>query len=130
MVENTHRHAVVRTRHVLAVPELQKEKDYYIDKLGFVEDFPAPGWAFLSLGDFKVMLGECPDDAKARDTGCHSWYAHVIVEDVDSLYADVKARGATILSALADKPWDIREFSVETPDGHRIVFGQIIGSER
>jgi len=130
MVENTHRHAVVRTRHVLAVPELQKEKDYYIDKLGFVEDFPAPGWAFLSLGDFKVMLGECPDDAKARDTGCHSWYAHVIVEDVNSLYADVKARGATILSALADKPWDIREFSVETPDGHRIVFGQVIGSER
>jgi len=130
MVEDTHRHAVVRTRHVLAVPELQKEKDYYIDKLGFVEDFPAPGWAFLSLGDFKVMLGECPDDAKARDTGCHSWYAHVIVEDVNSLYADVKARGATILSALADKPWDIREFSVETPDGHRIVFGQVIGSER
>jgi len=130
MVENTHRHAVVRTRHVLAVPELQKEKDYYIDKLGFVEDFPAPGWAFLSLGDFKVMLGECPDDAKARDTGCHSWYAHVIGEDVNSLYADVKARGATILSALADKPWDIREFSVETPDGHRIVFGQVIGSER
>jgi len=130
MVENTHRHAVVRTRHVLAVPELQKEKDYYIDKLGFVEDFPAPGWAFLSLGDFKVMLGECPDDAKARDTGCHSWYAHVIVEDVNSLYADVKARGATILSALADKPWDIREFSVETPDGQRIVFGQVIGSER
>ena len=130
MVEDTHRHAVVRTRHVLAVPELQKEKDYYIDKLGFVEDFPAPGWAFLSLGDFKVMLGECPDDAKARDTGCHSWYAHVIVEDVNSLYADVKARGAKILSALADKPWDIREFSVETPDGHRIVFGQVIGSER
>jgi uncharacterized glyoxalase superfamily protein PhnB len=111
---------------VLAVPELQKEKDYYINKLGFVEDFPMPGWAFLSLGDFKVMLGECPDDAKARDTGCHSWYAHVIVEDVDSLYADVKKRGAMILSEPADKPWDIREFSVETPDGHRIVFGQAI----
>jgi uncharacterized glyoxalase superfamily protein PhnB len=124
MVEDTP--AVVRTRHVLAVPELQKEKDYYINKLGFVEDFPMPGWAFLSLGDFKVMLGECPDDAKARDTGCHSWYAHVIVEDVDSLYADVKKRGAMILSEPADKPWDIREFSVETPDGHRIVFGQAI----
>jgi uncharacterized glyoxalase superfamily protein PhnB len=117
---------VVRTRHVLAVPELQKEKDYYINKLGFVEDFPMEGWAFLSLGDFKVMLGECPDDAKARDTGCHSWYAHVIVEDVDALYEDVKERGATILSEIGDRPWDIREFSVETPDGHRIVFGGVI----
>jgi hypothetical protein len=34
-------------------------------------------------------------------------------------------RGAKILSTIADKPWGIREFSVETPDGHRIVFGQI-----
>ena len=45
----TDRRAVVRTRHVLAVPDLEKEREYYIDKLGFVEDFPAPGWAFLSF---------------------------------------------------------------------------------
>ena len=117
---------VVRTRHVLAVPDLEKEKNYYIQKLGFVEDFPVPGWAFLSFGDFKVMLGECPDDAPARDTGCHSWYAHVIVDNVDEVYADFIERGAQILSTIADKPWDVREFSVVTPDGHRIVFGQDI----
>src|SRR6185436_7427197 len=103
---------VVRTRHVLAVKELALEAAYYIDKLGFKNDFDAPGWAFLSLDDFKVMLGECPDDLPAAETGCHSWYAHVIVDDVDALYEGMIARGAEILSEIADKPWDIREFSV------------------
>jgi hypothetical protein len=27
---------------------------------------------------------------------------------------------------MADKPWGIREFSVVTPDGHRIGFGELI----
>jgi uncharacterized glyoxalase superfamily protein PhnB len=126
MTEQQKTRTVVRTRHVLAVPDLQKEKDYYIERLGFVEDFPAPGWAFLSFGDFKVMLGECPDDVPARDTGCHSWYAHVIVADVDDVYGEVKGRGAKILSPIENKPWGIREFSTVTPDGHRIVFGQDI----
>lgn len=117
---------VVRTRHVLAVKDLRVEAEYYIEKLGFDRDFTVPGWEFLSFGDFKVMLGECPDDLPARDTGCHSWFAHVIVENVDEIYESFIARGAVILSPVADKPWDIREFSVETPGGHRIVFGQAI----
>ena len=121
---------VVRTRHVLAVKDLSVETAYYIDKLGFKTDFDAPGWSFLSLSDFKVMLGECPDDVDARDTGCHSWFAHVIVDDVDALYQDLIDRGAEILSTIADKPWDVREFSVVTPGGHRIVFGQVIGESR
>lgn len=50
---------VVHTRHVLAAKDLKIETDYYIDKLGFDRDFTAPGWEFLSFGDFKVMLGEC-----------------------------------------------------------------------
>jgi len=117
---------VVRTRHVLAVKDLAVEAAYYIDKLGFERDFRAPGWEFLSFGDFKVMLGECADEMTAGATGNHSWYAHVIVENVDDVYAEFIERGANILSEIEDKPWDIREFSVVTPDGHRIGFGQMI----
>ena len=117
---------VVRTRHVLAVKDLKVEEDYYKDKLGFDLDFTAPGWEFLSFGDFKVMLGECADEMTAEATGNHSWYAHVIVENVDEVYAEFIERGANILSKIANKPWGIREFSVVTPDGHRIGFGQMI----
>lgn len=117
---------VVRTRHVLAVKNLATEADYYKERLGFDLDFTAPGWEFLSFGDFKVMLGECADEMTAEATGNHSWFAHVIVENVDEVYEELIERGAKILSQIANKPWGIREFSVVTPDGHRISFGQEI----
>jgi uncharacterized glyoxalase superfamily protein PhnB len=116
---------VVHTRHVLAVKDLKVEADYYIDKLGFERDFTAPGWEFLSFGQFKVMLGECADEMTAEETGNHSWYAHCLVEDADSIYKEFIDRGAAILSPIQNKPWGIRDFTVSTPDGHRIVFGHM-----
>lgn len=117
---------VVHTRHVLAVKDLAVEAAYYIDKLGFDRDFTAPGWEFLSFGDFKVMLGECADEMTAEETGNHSWFAHALIENVDEVYQEFIGRGAQILSTISNKPWNIREFSIVTPDGHRIVFGQLI----
>ena len=117
---------VVHTRHVLAVKDLKVAADHFVDKLGFDRDFTAPGWEFLSFGIFKVMLGECPAEMTAGETGNHSWFAHALVENVDEVYAEFIERGAQILSPIADEPWGIRDFSVVTPDGHRIVFGQLI----
>ena len=117
---------VIRTRHVLAVKDLAIEAAYYKDNLGFDLDFTAPGWEFLSFGNFKVMLGECADEMTAEATGNHSWYAHVIVENVDEVYEEFIERGAQVLSKIENKPWGIREFSVVTPDGHRIGYGQAI----
>lgn len=118
---------IVHTRHVLAVKALKTETDYYIERLGFVRDFTAPGWEFLSFGDFKVMLGECADEMTAEATGNHSWFAHCLVENVDEVYQELTERGAKVISPIANKPWGIREFVVVTPDGHRIVYGQVIG---
>ena len=120
-----HERKVVHTRHVLAVKDLAVAAEYFRSKLGFDFDFAAPGWEFLSFGDFKVMLGECSDEMTAEATGNHSWFAHCLVENVDEVYAEFNERGAVILSTIADKPWGIRDFTVITPDGHRIVFGQL-----
>ena len=117
---------VVHTRHVLAVKDLAAAAEYFKSKLGFDLDFTAPGWEFLSFGDFKVMLGECSEEMTAEATGNHSWFAHCLVENVDEIYAEFNERGAVILSPIANKPWGIRDFTVVTPDGHRIVFGQLI----
>ena len=116
---------VVHTRHVLAVKNLKISNDYFLDKLGFARDFTAPGWEFLSFGDFKVMLGECADEMTAEETGNHSWFAHCLVENVDEVYRELVERGAKFLTILALRPWGIRDFTVVTPDGHRIVFGQL-----
>lgn len=116
---------IVHTRHVLAVKDLLVAAEYFVEKLGFARDFSAPGWEFLSFGDFRVMLGECRDEMSAEATGNHSWFAHALVENVDEVYEEVVGRGASILSPVADKPWGIRDFCAVTPDGHRIVFGQL-----
>jgi len=116
----------VHTRHVLAVKNLVTSSDYFVDRLGFERDFTAPGWEFLSFGNFKVMLGECIDALWAHETGDHSYFAHCLVENVDEVYTELRDRGADIIHRIGDKPWGLREFSVKTPDGHRITFGQVI----
>lgn len=115
---------VIQTRHVLAVKDLAVETDYYLNKLGFERDFTAPGWEFLSFGIFKVMLGECKDALLASETGDHSYFGYVFVEDVDEIYDELQANGAEFIQRPSNKPWGLREFSVRTPDGHRITYGQ------
>ncbi len=115
---------LVATRSVLAVQDLAASVAYYTGVLGLTIDFEAPGWAFLSRGSFRVMLGECADAMPAHATGDHSYFVYVTVAGIDALYAELAARGAIATQALADKPWGMREFGVRTPDGHRIMFGQ------
>jgi uncharacterized glyoxalase superfamily protein PhnB len=48
----------------------------------------------------------------------------LIVDGVDALHEEIARAGAEILSAPTTKAWGLREFSLRTPDGHRIVFGE------
>jgi hypothetical protein len=117
-------------RCVLAVRDLRVSTRYYLDVLGFVRDpIEAAGWSFLSHGDFRVMLGECPGERPANEIGNHSYFAWVGIEGVDEYHGEVRSRGAEIFLRLADKPWKMREFGVRTIDGHRVVFGEWIGGK-
>lgn len=115
---------LTRVRCVLAVRNLSTSVDYYTNVLGLAIDFTAPGWAFLSRGSFRLMLGECADAIPAQETGDHSYFVYVTVEGIDELYDELVGNGATLTQSLSDKPWGMREFGVRTPDGHRIMFGQ------
>lgn len=117
---------LTRVRCVLAVQDLAASVEYYTRVLGMTIDFTAPGWAFLSRGSFRLMLGECSDAMPAHETGDHSYFVYVTVEGIDDLYGEVAGNGATLTQTLANKPWGMREFGVRTPDGHRIMFGQEI----
>jgi uncharacterized glyoxalase superfamily protein PhnB len=41
----------------------------------------------------------------------------------------LQQHGAEFIVDLGDKPWGMREFGVKTPDGHRIMFGQVLVSK-
>ena len=118
---------IVASRCVLAVRDLKVSTRYYMDVLGFSRDpIDADGWSFLTRDNFRVMLGECPDEKPAGDLGNHSYFAYWNIEGIDQFYQDVAARGAMVTSRPADKPWGLREFGLSTPDGHRITCGELI----
>ena len=112
-------------RCVLAVQNLTRSTQFYVDVLGFREEpVDAKGWRFISKDSFKLMLGECADEVPASAVGNHSWFARVLVDGLDEYFADVSARGAEVLSKPADRAYGFREFVIRTPDGHRLMFAE------
>lgn len=118
---------ILRARSVLAVQDLERARRFYIDVMGFSEDpIASPGWSFLSKDAFCLMLGECRDEVPASATGNHSWFMHLLIDDVDAYYREVLARGAQVDNPPANRAYGLREFILSTPDGHRMVIGQAI----
>jgi uncharacterized glyoxalase superfamily protein PhnB len=113
-----------KPRYVLAVNKLEASVEYYKSILGLVEISRYPGWVFLSRDNFIIMLGECPDVIPAKESGDHSYFAYVEVDDAKALYHELNGNGAEFIKSLIEEPWGMREFGVRTIDGHRIMFGQ------
>lgn len=118
---------IIGSRCVLAVRDLEISTRYYADVLGFTRDpIDAAGWSFLTRDAFGVMLGECRYERPASELGDHSYFAYWYVQGLDDLYRELSARGALLTSTPADKPWGLREFTLRTPDGHRLTCGEVI----
>ena len=116
---------ILRTSFVLAVPDLERSAAFYRDVLGFeVREIGDPGWRVFVRDGCRIMAGACPDAVPAAQLGDHSYFAYLVVDDIDALHAKVAAAGADVMKALASEPWGMREFGVRTVDGHRIMFGQ------
>lgn len=121
---------LTRVQCVLAVPNLEKSVAFYRDQLGFTLNFEVEGWAFLGRDEFRLMLGECSDAMPVSEMGDHSYFAYVTVDTVDELYLEFLKNGVSGVQKPADKPWGMREFALRTPDGHRMTFGQELGSHK
>lgn len=115
---------ILTSTFVLAVNDLESSRRFYIEKLGFVEDLSVPGWSFLTRGACRLRIGHCPDAAPMWKAQDHSWFAYLHVSDASALHAECVRNGVQIWHSISDTPWGMREFSIVTPDGHRIVFGQ------
>src|SRR3974377_1524765 len=117
---------ILQNYDVRAVQDIPKSAYFYVRMLGFRIVREPPGWIFVAKDSCMILLGECPDDMPASELGCHSYFAYLRVENADSYYQHVKAQGADLLPPIEDKPWGMRQFTVRSPDGHRINIGHII----
>ena len=113
--------------YVLAVPDLERSAGFYRDVLGFtVHEMGDPGWRMFIRDGCRIMAGACPDAMPAADTGFHSWFGYLQVDDADAWHARALAAGAEITKALKDEPWGMREFGLRTVDGHRLMVGHAL----
>ncbi|WP_170329122.1 bleomycin resistance protein [Ruegeria arenilitoris] len=108
---------------------LQKQIDFYCDRLGFSCGFRQDNYAFLSLGTVAIRLLECPP----RDDGLplgddQSFY--IDVDGIDELYESLGPRLADLPEGRVrppfDQPYQQREFHVIDEDGTLVFFGQDI----
>ncbi len=117
---------------VLLVADVVKAANYYRDKLGFTyERFwgEPPDFVILHRDGYSVMLSQVDDPAKVVPhwKNVHQmWNVYFWVDDVDAIYAEMKASGATIDYHLGIKDYGVKEFGVQDLDGHDIAFGQNI----
>ena len=114
-----------RNRYVLAVQNLIDSANYYESVLGFtVHEIGDDGWRLFERDGCQIMAGHCPDSIPAQDLGDHSYFAYWVVDDADRYYADIVERGGEVTKPIRSEPWGMREFGIQTNDGHRIMFGQ------
>lgn len=73
-----------------------------------------------------IMLGECVGAIPPGDLGDHNYFSYLLVDDVDQYHRQLVERNVSIINPLADKSWGMREFGIRTPDGYRIMIGQVI----
>lgn len=118
---------ILQNHHVLAVPDVRTSAAFFVDVLGFRIVNEPLGWIFVARDNVMVMLGECPDAIHPSRLGDHGYFAYLLVDDVDAYLAQITAAGGRPIAPLEDKPWGMREAGIRTPDGHRIMIGQVTG---
>lgn len=101
----------------LPVSDVEAAQTHYRDLLGFTIGWldPSKDLGAVSRGDVAIFL--------RRRQGPFDPAVHwVFAPDVDATYAELQSRGANIVDPIADKPWGLRQFTVEDQDRNRFYF--------
>jgi len=100
----------------LPVVDVEKAQAYYRDVLGFEIAWTLEDKSMGAVGreDIAVFFGK-----HAHPTPTQHW---IFAEDIDETYHEMKTRNANIVEDIEDKPWNLRQFTIEDLDGHRFTF--------
>jgi predicted enzyme related to lactoylglutathione lyase len=109
-----------RYHAVLPVVDLAASIDFYTAKLGFGLDFtqgePA-NFAALSFGENSQLFLI----TATRGSGHCGLY--FVVNDADAMLDVCRAAGAQVVEPIADRQYQLRDFSIEDLDRYILTFG-------
>ena len=103
----------------IPVSDVVASERYYRDVFGFKIGWTAEdeSYAALYIERFELFL-------KRSDAPSPGHVCCVRVSDVEAVHAQMVSAGADVVSPLETKPWQMREFTVEDPDGQQLRIGQ------
>lgn len=101
----------------LPVADVERAQRHYRDALGF-----EIGWLDEGREIGAVSRGKVAIFFRKRIPPFEPAVHWVFAEDVDATYDELKSSGAKIVEPLEEKPWGMRQFTVEDLDGNRFHF--------
>jgi len=101
----------------LPVADVEQAQRYYRDVLGF-----EIGWLYPGNGIGSVSRGKAVIFFRRRQGPFEPAVHWIFAEDIDATYEEFRSSGSKIVEPLEKKPWGLRQFTVEDPDGNRFYF--------
>ncbi|HVX25013.1 MAG TPA: VOC family protein [Parafilimonas sp.] len=115
---------------ILWTKNLQETISFYETVLGFKSRSNFPNFAALCRDNAEIMFvvptGE-PDDNDFFPKPLLTGSMYIFTQDVDALWELVKDK-ATIKSAICNREYLMRDFSITDNNGYEIVFGEDISN--
>ena len=123
---------------ILWTKNLGETASFYENVLGFIKSSNFPNFISLSNGEVQIMFvipTEEPEDCK--DLADNSPFfskpnmtgdLYIFMEKVDELWQAVQGK-AKIKSAIADRDYLMRDFSILDNNGYELCFGEDISNK-
>ena len=101
----------------LPVRDVERAQQHYRDALGFEIGWLYPGKEIgaVSRGNVAIFFRK---KTQPFEAAVHWVYA----DDIDATYDELKSSGANIGEPIENKPWGLRQFTVEDLVGNRFYF--------
>lgn len=101
----------------LPVEDVERAQQHYREAFGFEIGWLYPG------GDIGAVSRDNVAIFFRRRTRPFEPAVHwVFAVDIDATYEELRSLGARIVEPLEEKPWGLRQFTVEDIDGNRFYF--------
>jgi catechol 2,3-dioxygenase-like lactoylglutathione lyase family enzyme len=105
------------------VADMERSLRFYRDVLGFEVQFTngdPVSFAVMKQGGAELHLSIQPGKAG-------SLHAHLMIDDLDSVYERLRQAGAAVRQPPKVQPWGLRDVVVADPDGNTFEIAQPVG---